>query len=333
VLKTLETERRVNKLEKILFGFDEEFNLPEIDVEELKKEYADRFEFITVWNEEVPSDVSIEDAVAFIGGPSAKLLRAMPSLRWLQLPSAGANQMAQHPDLARDVTLTNASGVFGVLGAEHTMALLLALTREIPLYVKQTERRIWNSGNQCLQIDGSTVAIIGYGDIGSEIAHRLKAFGAQILAVKRTAGKVPEDADEVFTMDDLNKVLAASDFVINVLPLTKETEHVFNNKSFESMKNGAIFINVGRGGTVDERALIHALSSGEIGGAGLDVTENEPLPENNQLWDLPNLLITSHSLGVGPGKYSKRASLIKRNIDKFSKNKPLENIVNRNLGY
>ncbi|MFD2695391.1 D-2-hydroxyacid dehydrogenase [Sporolactobacillus shoreicorticis] len=320
-------------MEKIIFGFDEEFDLPEIDIEALKKEYANRFEFVTLWNEAIPDGVFIEDAVAFIGGPSSELLRKMPSLRWLQLPSAGANHMTQHPDLAREVTLTNSSGVFGVLGAEHTIALLLAFTREIPRYVKQTARRIWNLGNRCLQIDGSTVAIIGYGDIGSEIAHRLKAFGAQILAVKRTAGTIPEDADAVFTMDGLNKVLAVSDFVVNVLPLTKETEHVFNDKRFESMKSGAIFINVGRGGTVDEDALIHVLTSGKLGGAGLDVTGNEPLPENSRLWDLPNVLITSHSLGVGPDKYTKRAALIKRNIEKFSKNEPLEKIVNRNLGY
>lgn len=321
------------QLKKIVFGFDDEFYLPQSELKQLKEKYRNQFHFVELMNNTVPEGMSIEDAVAFIGGPSNELLQKMPHLCWLQLPSAGANHFARHPDLANDVILTNSSGVFGVLGAEHTMALVLALTRELPLYVRQTEHHLWKLSDHCLQIDGSTVAVIGYGDIGSEIAHRLKAFGARILAVKRTAGKVPEDADAVFDMSGIKDVLNASDFVINVLPLTKETEQLFNAEHFNAMKKGTIFINVGRGGTVDENALIEAMESGRVGGAGLDVTAQEPLPKESRLWDLPNVLITSHSLGVGPGKYKKRTDLIIRNLEKYSNGQQLENRVDRSIGY
>ncbi|MDN3956261.1 D-2-hydroxyacid dehydrogenase [Sporolactobacillus laevolacticus] len=320
-------------MEKVVFGFEDEFRLPEAELKQLAEKYQEKFTFIEVNNDHVPEGVSLEDAVAYIGAPSSELLKKMPHLRWLQLPSAGANHFANHPDLSKKVILTNSSGVFGVLGAEHTLALILALTREIPLHVKQTEQRLWKLSSHCLQLDGATAGIVGYGDIGSEIAHRLKAFGARILAVKRTTAKLPEDADAVFDMRGLDEVLSCSDFVINVLPFTNETDHLFNEDRFRVMKPGTIFINVGRGGTVDEKSLIEALKSGRLGGAGLDVTAEEPLPKTSDLWDLPNVLITSHSLGVGPGKDGKRNALIKRNLENFSLGKTLENIVDRKLGY
>ncbi|QAA22753.1 D-2-hydroxyacid dehydrogenase [Sporolactobacillus terrae] len=320
-------------MNKIVFGFDQEFSLPAAEYEQLVQRFKDHYEFVQLDANTVPDSVSLEDAVAFIGAPSAELLKKMPNLRWLQLPSAGANHFAHHPNLAKEVTLTNSSGVFGVIGAEHTLALILALIREIPLYVKQTERHLWHEGDRCLQIDGSTFGIIGFGDIGSEIAHRLKAFGARVLAVKRNLSGLSEDADAVYTLDDLDPVLNESDFVVNVLPLTPETKNLFDAKRFAAMKDGVQFINVGRGGTVDERALIDAVHSGKVGGAALDVTAEEPLPENHPLWDLPNILITSHSLGVGPGKYKKRNDLVAKNVTNFITGKPLRNQVNRELGY
>ncbi|MCO7176568.1 D-2-hydroxyacid dehydrogenase [Sporolactobacillus kofuensis] len=319
-------------MEKIVFGFEDEF-FSKTEIEQLVEKYKDIFTFVFVNNNDLPSEESLEDAVAYIGEPSDVLLRAMPHLRWLQLPSAGANHFVKHPDLSQNVVLTNSSGVFGTLGAEHTLALLLALTREIPLHVRQTDQHLWKESSHCRQLDEATAAIIGYGDIGSEIAHRLKAFGTRVLAVKRTVRQVPEDADAVFDLNDLDEVLSKSDFVINVLPLTEETQNLFDSDRFHAMKQEALFINVGRGGTVDENALIHALESGKLDGAGLDVTAEEPLPHSSRLWDLPNVLITSHSLGVGPGKSKKRTALIKRNLENFYLNRKLENSVDRKLGY
>ncbi|MCL1632541.1 D-2-hydroxyacid dehydrogenase [Sporolactobacillus sp. CPB3-1] len=320
-------------MNKIVFGFNEEFFLNEQELHKLEQTTMGQCSFVILQKDKIPDGVSISDAVAFVGAPSDEMLKKMPLLRWLQLPSAGANHFVNHPDLAKSVVLTNSSGVFGVQGAEHTLALILALAREIPLYVKQAQQHLWQQGSKCLSIDGSTATIIGFGDIGSEIAHRLKAFGTRIFAVKRNAGKVPQDADAVFDLDNFDRALNESDIVINVLPLTKETDSVINRERFDSMKRGTLFINVGRGRTVDETALIEALESGNVGGAGLDVTVEEPLPAASRLWGFSNVLITSHSLGVGPGKYQKRAALIERNLKHFILGENLENRVDRSLGY
>lgn len=257
----------------------------------------------------------------------------MPHLKWLQLPSAGANQFAGHPLIPGRVVITSASGVFGVPGAEHIIALMLAFVRELPLYVHQTEKHVWHAGTHVRQLEGAKVAIIGLGDIGTETAKRLKAFGATLLGVKRSTGNKPDFIDELVTMKDLERVLKQSDFVVNVLPLTEETKAVFDRRQFASMKNGAIFINVGRGGTVNEPALIEALQEGKLGGAGLDVTSVEPLPKSSKLWTFDNVLITSHSLGVSPGKKRKRADLIRENINRYRTGEKLVNVIDRKLGY
>jgi Phosphoglycerate dehydrogenase and related dehydrogenases len=318
-------------MRKIVFGFSDEFQMPEDIMNQIKNDGKDTFVFSEAGSESDPEQ--LKDTEAFIGWPSDKQLQLMPRLKWLQLPSAGVNQFAHHPLIAEQVVITNASGVFGVPGAEHIMALMLAFVRELPLYVRQSEKHIWKAGTKVRQLEGASVAIIGLGDIGTEAAKRLKAFGAHVLGVKRTLGRKPDFVDKLVTMENLNTVLNQSDFVVNVLPLTEETKGVFDRRQFAQMKTGAIFINVGRGDTVDESALIDALKSEKLAGAGLDVTSAEPLPETNELWNFENVLITSHSLGVSPGKLRKRAALIRENIARYRTGKELINPVDRKLGY
>ncbi|WP_100488267.1 D-2-hydroxyacid dehydrogenase [Sporolactobacillus pectinivorans] len=318
-------------MKKIIFGFSDEFKLPVELMTQFTEQFKNDFQFCVDGLESKPE--IFKNADAFIGWPSDRMIQAMTNLSWLQLPSAGADHFAHHHLLKDQVTVTNASGVFGALGAEHILALILAFVRQLPLYVRQTEKHIWHVEPEVRQLEGSTVAIIGLGDIGLEAAVRLKAFGSRILAVKRTVTKKPDCVDDVFDMNGLSTVLGESDFVVNVLPLTAETEGLFDETKFSFMKEGAIFINVGRGATVDEQALIRALRSGRMGGAGLDVTSHEPLPEDSELWNFPNVLITSHSLGAGPGKLKKRAELIRKNLENFRDGKPLINVVDRKLGY
>lgn len=318
-------------MRKIVFGFSDEFQIPEDIMDQIKNEGKDAFVFSEPGSQNDPEQ--LKDADAFIGWPSDEQLQLMPHLSWLQLPSAGVNQFARHPLISGRVVITNASGVFGVPGAEHIMALILAFVRELPLYVRQAEKHIWNAGTKVRQLEGASVAIIGLGDIGTETAKRLKAFGAIVSGVKRTIGKKSDFVDKLVTMENLDTVLNQSDFVVDVLPLTGETKGVFDHRRFAQMKTGAIFINAGRGGTVDEAALIEALKSEKLSGAGLDVTSAEPLPETSELWNFDNVLITSHSLGVSPGKLRKRAALIQENITRFRTGKELINVVDRKLGY
>ncbi|WP_241654884.1 D-2-hydroxyacid dehydrogenase [Sporolactobacillus shoreae] len=317
-------------VKKIVLGFTDDFKLSKTMLETISKTYRDQILFLKTDGENFEQ---LKDADAFIGWPSDQMIQAMPELKWLQLPSAGANQFAHHPLLKEQVIVTNASGAFGASGAEHILALILSFARQLPLYVRQTEKHVWREESDVRQLDESTVGIIGLGDIGSEAAIRLKAFGSTVLAVKRTVSNKPDYVDDVYDMEGLDTVLQESDFIVNVLPLTAETSGLFDRKRFSLIKKGAIFINVGRGGTVDEQALLEALNSGRIGGAGLDVTSIEPLPETSELWRFPNVVITSHSLGVGSGKLKKREELIQRNIENYLLGKPLINVVNRKLGY
>ncbi|RYL86517.1 D-2-hydroxyacid dehydrogenase [Sporolactobacillus sp. THM19-2] len=317
-------------MKKIVFGFDDEFKLSNDVLQKVRTKYRSLFQFLTATNCNL---AALNDAVAFIGWPSDDELKAMPRLQWLQLPSAGANHFARHPNLSEQVVLTNASGVFGVSGAEHIFSLLLAFTRNLADYIKQQEKQIWHVVPHALQLDGATVAIVGMGDIGIETAKRLHAFGSVVVGVRRTLSPKPDFVNRLYDMNGLDDALGQSDFVVNILPLTPETKLLFNRERFSHMKDGAVFINVGRGGTVDEPALIQSLTSGKLAGAGLDVTATEPLPDDSPLWKLSNVILTSHSLGVGPGKLKKRFDLILRNLEHFSKDEPLENVVNRKLGY
>ncbi len=314
-----------------MFGFSDEFQIPADVMNQIKRDGEETFQFSESGADNDPEQ--LKDAEVFVGWPSDEQLQLMPHLRWLQLPSAGANQFAGNPLIAGQVVITNASGVFGVPGAEHIIALMLAFVRELPLYVRQTEKHIWHTDAHVRQLEGAKVTIVGLGNIGTETAKRLKAFGATIFGVKRSPGKKPDFIDALVTMNDLDKVLNQSDFVIDVLPLTEETKAVFDRRRFSRMKTGAIFINAGRGGTVDEPALIEALREEKLGGAGLDVTSAEPLPESSKLWDFDNVLITSHSLGVSPGNLRKRADLIRENINRYRAGEKLVNIVDRKLGY
>lgn len=316
---------------EVVFGIDEKFNLPDSLREKIKEEFTDVFHFV-----EVNGDGELgrlADPDVFIGWPSDKMLRVMPNLHWLQLPSAGANHYSDHPLLADHVVITNASGVYGVSGAEHILALILAFARGLPVHIGQTAKHIWQPYERPVLIEGATVGIIGLGDIGSEAAVRLKAFGAHVIGVRRHVHDKPDFVDALYEMDEMNQVLGKSDFVVNVLPQTDETEGLFDSERLSCMKPGAFFINVGRGQTVDERALALALRNGRLGGAGLDVTYEEPLPKTSELWDLPNIVITSHSLGLSPERLEKLAALISRNLRNYQDGKPLVNVVNRKLGY
>jgi phosphoglycerate dehydrogenase-like enzyme len=314
----------------IIFALKGKYEVSDRFLESVRSNFADTLNIVDA---AVADRRTIEAAEGYIGWPSDETLRVMKRLRWLQLPSAGANHFAHHPLLPESVVLTNARGVFGTPGAEHILALILALARNIPLYVRRTERHIWEMENEVRQLDGATAVVIGYGNIGVAAAARLRAFGCRILAVKRSMSKVPGGADAVYDFSKLDEALRQSDIIIDVLPLTDETEHIFNKGRFDVLKKGALFINAGRGRTVDEEALIAALRSGQVGGAGLDVAGEEPLPPTHPLWSAPNVLITSHSLGAGTGKITKREKLIRENLARFRDGRPLINAVDRRLGY
>ena len=255
----------------------------------------------------------------------ALLARHRPRLRWVQLPTMGYDPVELH-GVPSGVTVTTAGDAYAPTVAEHALTLLLALVRRIPEAVRNAEQHRWDqSGARAIgTLHGATVAVVGFGNIGREVALRLRGFGARVVAVTRS-GRPDALADDVFAADRLFDALALSDAVVLAVPLNAETRHLLDAESLAALRPHAIVINIARGGVVDHAALHDALASGRLGGAGLDVTEPEPLPPGDPLWGLPNVLITPHVAGYGGEVAPRRIlALVGRNLGHFMAGRPLE---------
>ncbi|REE83943.1 phosphoglycerate dehydrogenase-like enzyme [Paenibacillus taihuensis] len=210
--------------------------------------------------------------------------------------SSGIDKLPLEQLAARGILLTDASGVHARSVSETALAMMLGLSRGIAAAVRNQGSRVWDSPHTLAEMNGGTVAIVGAGEIGREVARLARAFDMRVIAVRRSGGSMPE-ADAVYETARIDEALREADYVVNILPLTTETAHLFHAERFAAMKRGAYFINVGRGGTVRTEDLVVALQQGVIAGAGLDVFEQEPLPSDHPLWALPNVILTPHNSG------------------------------------
>ena len=182
------------------------------------------------------------------------------------------------------------------------------------------------------ELDGSVLAIVGLGDIGGALAYKVKALGMMILATKMRVTAKPVRVDEIYSPDYLPQIIERADFVADTLPLTPQTRHTFGCDQFERMKSSAYFFNVGRRGTVSQRDLVLALEAGETAGAGLDVTEAEPLPPESPLWHMQNVLLTYHSRGTSPHVVDRSIQILLDNLGGFQRGQPLANLVDVRAG-
>ncbi|WP_434167031.1 D-2-hydroxyacid dehydrogenase [Peribacillus frigoritolerans] len=217
-------------------------------------------------------------------------------VKWIQTWSAGVNALPLENLEQRNVQITTANGVHAYPISETIFALMLALTRKVDTYIKQQQTKTWHQAHMKQEIHEKTIGIIGVGKIGKETAKIAKAFGMTVLGM-RHSNKSEEFVDEMFTQKQLNDLLPRCDYIVVTLPLTPETRYMFGKKEFKLMKRSAFFINIGRGNLVIQNDLVQALMDKEIAGAGLDVFETEPLPENSPLWELDNAIITPHTSG------------------------------------
>ncbi|MEK5101461.1 D-2-hydroxyacid dehydrogenase [Cytobacillus sp. FSL M8-0252] len=256
------------------------------------------------------------------------------NLRWIQTWSAGVNYLPLEDFDKKNILLTSANGVHAYPISETIFALMLGLTRSIDRYVKQQQEKVWNGTGNKLEMHGKTIGIIGVGMIGQETARIAKAFNMHVIGV-RHSGKPVDYVDEMYTSLELDDILPKCDYIVVTLPLTKDTYHMFSKEQFKRMKQTAFFINIGRGEIVDENALYHALSEGEIKGAGIDVFEKEPLPEDSPLWGLNNLIITPHTSG-STEHYNERVikNIFIPNLKKYLNGDALDtNVVDYKKGY
>jgi phosphoglycerate dehydrogenase-like enzyme len=275
------------------------------------------------------------DAEALIGYFTPAICAAAPNLKWIQSYSAGMDNFLFPEIVAReDVVITSMAGLYAPQGGEHTWAMLLALTRGIPQAVaaKKDHRR---HGHPVITLVGATLGVIGMGGFGAEIVKRSVGYGMKVIAVDPVRTNPPPGVDELkpASTDNLHDLLRRSDAVILACPRTPDTYHLINAKTLELMKPTAYLINVTRGGIVDESALAAALSQGQIAGAALDVTEEEPLPEDSPLWDAPNLILTPHNAGMSQHRPRQQFEFFCEQLEHYLKGHPLRNVVNTKLGF
>jgi phosphoglycerate dehydrogenase-like enzyme len=272
------------------------------------------------------------DAEVLYGSLREELWPRFPRLRWIQSPSAGVEGQLYPALVASDVILTNAKGIHAPYCAEHAFALLLGLTRGIHLYARDQAARRW-VGRPLIEIGGWTLGIIGLGGFGAHMARRGKGFGMHVLGLDPYCADVPAHVDELIPAGGLFDLLRRSDVVMTACPHTPETHHLIDAQALREMRPSAYLISVTRGGIVDEAALAAALQEGRMAGAGLDVYEVEPLPEDSPLWELENVILTPHMAGASQNRPRPTVELFCDNLWRYREGRPLRNVVDKGLGF
>lgn len=242
-------------------------------------------------------------------------IRAFSSLKVIQLVSSGLDRIPLNYISDNGIKVLNARGVYSIPMAEWVILKILEIYKKTILFYKNQERHRWEKHRDLWELTDKTASIIGYGDVGNEVAKRLKAFGVNIIGVGRR--EIQSDyVDESMLISELDIALAKSDIVILTLPLNDKTKHLINKNKLDIMKNNAVLINVARGGIIDETALLEILSKGKFLGVALDVFNEEPLDESNPLWSLPSVIITPHNSFVSDKVNERMFRLIFENLSK-----------------
>jgi D-2-hydroxyacid dehydrogenase (NADP+) len=265
----------------------------------------------------------------------ARLLSRSPRLKWVQVAQAGVDRILLDEEFRRSpILLTNVGGVHAFAPAEFAIQACLAWTKGAVECARQKEAHLWKPFNPGV-LRGRTMGIVGYGNIGPKVARVAKAFEMWVIVTRKSATKQGKAryADLVLPSSDLNRLLSESDFVVLATPLTPETYHMMSTAQFNVMKRDALLVNVSRGPVVDEAALAVALKEKRIAGAALDVFEQEPLPQDSPLWDLPNLLYSPHIAGHIAIYPSLAQDIFVRNLERYVRGERLVTLINKKRGY
>jgi phosphoglycerate dehydrogenase-like enzyme len=266
-------------------------------------------------------------------GPAlSKAWGSAGSLKWIQSASAGVDSLL-FPELAAShVVLTNARGIYEDAIAEYVLGLMLVMAKGLRGVLERQGRAEWDH-RQTERLERRRVLVAGTGPIGRAIARDCRSLRMSVRGLARAPHPGDADMVEIFGVDRLPEAVATADYVVNALPATDETWHLFDGDVFAAMRPSARFVNVGRGSTVDEDALVRALERGAIAGAALDVFEDEPLPPDSPLWAMPNVIVSPHMAGDAAGWREAAVELFVRNLERYLTGRPLLNVVDKMRGY
>lgn len=262
------------------------------------------------------------------------LLERAPRLKWVQTSSAGVDTLVGTKLWQSDVILTTTSGIHTIPMREHVLGMMLMFVKHAHVYFANKQDRVWKQ-HMPDQLCGKTVGVVGLGRIGEAIAQAAKAFGMRVLATRRNLTQHGRSAvaDTIYPAQKLPEMLGESDFVVVTVALTEETRKLIGERELRAMKPTAYIINIARGSVIDEATLTKALKEKWIAGAGLDVFEKEPLPQDSELWTLPNVIITPHVAGIMPDYNARAMEAFCENLRRYLAGQPLINVIDRTRGY
>ncbi len=275
----------------------------------------------------------ISSAHVGLGFVPPALLRDASSMKWLQTAYAGVEGVLGVPWGNPEMILTNGSGIFGPNIAEQIIGMMISFTRGLHKARDAQKQRQWKWPYSFGELYGSRVGLLGYGDIGRETAKRLKVFGCQLTAIRRSPSEADEWVDAVYPWTELENVLPQLDFLVCSLPHTEATAGMLPLRRLQMLPKHAVVVNVGRGSLMPEPDLVEALETGCIAGAALDVTAVEPLPTESRLWELDNVVLTPHNSGQTPYHVERGLQIFFDNWQRFREGKALKNLVTPDLGY
>ncbi|MCB1018376.1 MAG: D-2-hydroxyacid dehydrogenase [Bryobacterales bacterium] len=323
---------------------------PNVDAPRLEqiRRAAGEMQVVNCADEERAVD-EMPDADAFFGKLTPRLLAASTKLRWVQSPTASLEHYVFPELVGHPCELTNMRGLFSDAIADQVFGYIVCFSRNLHIYIRRQKEGRWDpvggeSGRPSFAtgpgevgsidrahpcLSDMTLGIVGLGYIGEEVARRGACFGMRVLAVDARRQVAPEGVEAVSPTERLDDLLAASDFVVIAAPHTPQTEGLFDLERMRKMKPSGVLINIGRGVIVKLDALVEALSAGVIGGAALDVFEQEPLPADHPLWQMDNVILTPHVAGFSPKIAERHLGVVLDNVERFVAGKPLRNVVDK----
>lgn len=285
-------------------------------------------------------EAAVARADVLVGLCTPEIVARGTELAFIQLLNAGADSCTAVPEVAeRGILVANLQRIQGPHMAEHAIALLLALARALPVYAAEQRAGEWTRGfrerrtEQHFEIEGKTLLVVGLGGIGTEVAARAHGLGMRVIATRNSRREGPTYVEYVGLADEYRALAARADVIVNATPLTADTRGMFDSAFFAAVKEGAYFINIGRGESVVTDALVEALESGRLGGAGLDVTDPEPLPPGHPLWRMENVIITPHIATSSDLRSARTVALVVENVRRWVRGDRILSVVDLAAGY